>query len=433
MRRKVLYLCHNHPAIFPGGAEGYAWELYRAMQQLQDEFEPIFVARVGSNAMVQRPAHPGTPWSAGAADPNQYYFHTDVGSFDSFHGTLRDRDALGVHFDEFLRAHRPDIVHVQHSMFIGYDVLRQIRNSLPETPIVYTLHEYLPICHNNGQMVRTRTGELCSESSPRRCHECFPEISQEAFFLRKRFIQSHLALVDRFLAPSQFLLERYVEWGIPRDRIGFEEYGRFLPPVPGESELDQEPQRRPFRLGFFGQINPYKGVTVLLQAMLLLAASEDPCEAHLWVHGANLELQSATFQAEIRRLCAATSVHVTFAGPYAPADVGRLMSAIDWVVVPSVWWENSPLVIQEAFHHHRPVLCGDIGGMAEKVANGKNGLHFRAGDAASLAAVIRRATADPGLWRRLRDGAPTVYTAKEHAAKLTDLYRTLLRSRSGAR
>ena len=68
--------------------------------------------------------------------------------------------------------------------------------------------------------------ELCLEASPRRCHECFPEISPQEFFLRKRFIQSHFEHVDLFLAPSRFLLERYVDWGIPREKIRFEDYGR---------------------------------------------------------------------------------------------------------------------------------------------------------------------------------------------------------------
>ena len=60
------------------------------------------------------------------------------------------------------------------------------------------------------------------------------------------------------------------------------------------------------------------------------------------------------------------------------------MAEIDWVVVPSIWWENSPLVIQEAFLHGRPVICSDIGGMAEKVEHEVNGLHFRVGDHAAL-------------------------------------------------
>ena len=51
------------------------------------------------------------------------------------------------------------------------------------------------------------------------------------------------------------------------------------------------------------------------------------------------------------------------------------MAEVDWVVVPSIWWENAPLVIQEAFRHRRPVICGDIGGMAEMVRDGVDGLH----------------------------------------------------------
>jgi glycosyltransferase involved in cell wall biosynthesis len=77
--------------------------------------------------------------------------------------------------------------------------------------------------------------------------------------------------------------------------------------------------------------------------------------------------------------------HVTFHGAYESEELPKLMADIDWLVVPSVWWENSPLVIQEAFNHKVPVIVSDIGGMAEKVEHGVNGLHFRAGKASSLA------------------------------------------------
>jgi glycosyltransferase involved in cell wall biosynthesis len=107
------------------------------------------------------------------------------------------------------------------------------------------------------------------------------------------------------------------------------------------------------------------------------------------------------------------------------------MAAIDWVVVPSIWWENSPLVIQEAFAHGRPVICSDIGGMAEKVTHGVNGLHFRAGDPRSLADVIRRAVEDPGLWDDLRAGIPAPYEMDRHVPRMTSLYRELLEARRG--
>ena len=82
------------------------------------------------------------------------------------------------------------------------------------------------------------------------------------------------------------------------------------------------------------------------------------------------------------------------------------MEEVDWVIVPSIWWENSPLVIQEAFMYGRPVICSDIGGMAEKVTDGVNGLHFRRADPDSLAETMHRAATEEGLWEQLRVQQP---------------------------
>jgi glycosyltransferase involved in cell wall biosynthesis len=301
-----------------------------------------------------------------------------------------------------------------------------VRRVLPDAAIVYTLHEFLPICHHNGQLVRTRSGERCMEASPRRCHECFPEIAPQEFFLRKKFVQTHFDAVDQFLAPSNFLLERYVDWGIPREKIAFEDYGRRRrAPLAGGAD---SPRRVPNRIGFFGQISHFKGVDVLLRAMRILA--EEGVDAHCWLHGANLDLQPDDFQAEFRELLAATDGKVTFAGRYEHTDLSRLMAELDWVVVPSIWWENSPLVIQEAFLHGRPVICSDIGGMAEKVAHDVDGLHFRAGDPHALAAVLREAVADPRLARRLRAGIQPIFDMEQHVANLTALYRRLIARRA---
>ena len=169
------------------------------------------------------------------------------------------------------------------------------------------------------------------------------------------------------------------------------------------------------RIGFFGQLNHFKGVDVLLKAMAQLG--ERGVDAHLWLHGANLELQPQEFRDDFDALLEQDHDgpnNVTLAGKYDHDDLPRLMAEVDWVVVPSRWWENSPLVIQEAFLHERPVICSDIGGMAEKVTDGVNGLHFRAGDARSLARVLERAITTPGAVgiaasrhpRGLRHGQP---------------------------
>ncbi len=333
-KRKVLYVCHNHPAIRPGGAEAYALELYEAMRESED-IEPILLVRSGPPLSRTGRYHEGTLTTSVNRDPNQYFIYTEFGEFDWFLGTTFTKPVISRFLRDFFAAQRPDVVHFQHTLFIGYDAIRVARNVLPDAAILYTLHEFLPICHNQGQMLRTMNGEPCMEESPRRCHECFPDIAPQDFFIRKRFIQSHLELVDRFLAPSRFLLDRYVEWGIPPEKIQFEEYGRR--PVAARARRRERARTRN-RLAYFGQLSYFKGILVLLRAMARLA--EQGVDAELTVYGANLELQPQDFRDEFDRLIKATEANVNFVGEYDHDDLPMLMDRTDWVVVPSIWWEN---------------------------------------------------------------------------------------------
>jgi glycosyltransferase involved in cell wall biosynthesis len=431
MERTVLYVVHNHPTVMPGGAETYALELYRAMEN-SPGYTPVLLARTGPPVSKTGRVHEGTLLEPVGDDPNQYFFHTDITEYDWFMSTSRNKDMLTKFYRPFLEAYRPDVVHFQHSLFFGYDMLRETRRTLPDAAIVYTLHEYLPICNNNGQLYRT-SGEPCTGASPRRCHECFPDISPQQFFLRERFIKSHFDVVDKFVSPSKFLVERYVDWGIDRDRILYEENGR--PTFEAHHDDDRTGARD--RFAYFGQFTAFKGADVLLQAMKIASerhapktdstgVTSDGPRPKLRLHGANLEHQPEQFRTLIASLLATAGDDVTSVGRYRPRDLPPLMAAVDWVVVPSIWYENAPLVIQEAFAHGRPVICSDIGGMAEKVTDGVNGLHFRAGDPASLAEVMTKALTTPGLWEHLRAGIPAVHQADAHAARLRELYEDVL-------
>jgi glycosyltransferase involved in cell wall biosynthesis len=108
------------------------------------------------------------------------------------------------------------------------------------------------------------------------------------------------------------------------------------------------------------------------------------------------------------------------------------MENIDWVIVPSIWYENSPLVIQEAFMHKRPVICSDIGGMAEKVIDGVTGLHFRASSSDDLARTVLRAATSPGLWESLRAQLPDVFTIEQSVRAHAELYEKALSRRRRA-
>ncbi len=423
---RVLYFAHGHPTVRPGGAEQYAYELYRSMRG-QSGVEAALVCRAGDTGYGPRP---GTLFSLVGEDSGQYFVHTTGYHYDWVYGTVSDKEFLTRHIAGFVKAFAPDIVHFQHTQFMGYDLIRAVRQAAPNAGILYTLHEYLPICHRDGQMVRTVDEKPCLEASPQRCHECFPQIAPQTFFIRRRFIQSQMSLVDRFIAPSKFLRDRYVDWGVDPAKIQVEEYGRLSIPA----RVGGSRRHFPDRFAFLGQLSRYKGVDLAVRAMSLLAdegeddgssrkaprRGADP-KPHLYLHGANLDIQRGEFQRELKDLLD-KATNVTLVGRYAPKDLREIMADVDWVVVPSIWWENSPLVIQEAFMYGRPVICSDIGGMAEKVTDGVNGLHFRAGSARSLADVMARAAGDKELWEKLRTAPPPDYSMDHHAARLRELY-----------
>jgi glycosyltransferase involved in cell wall biosynthesis len=431
-RKRLLYVSSNHSAVRPGGLESYTQELYESLRG-SEEFEPLYIARAGPPFTEATCHHGWSPFAMVNGDPNQYLFYTNTFApheqYDVLFGTWRGKQVLTRFFRDFLRAQEPDIVHFQHTLFLGYDVLRVTKNTLPGVPIVHTLHEYLPICHRDGQMVRRNPeGELCQEESPRRCNECFPDISPQSFMMRKRFIQSHMGLVDLFLAPNEYVRDQYVAWGLPAEKIEVEPQGM----MPVTDRVPDVPEVRPRnRFAYFGQLNPYKGADVLLDAMGHLGEDFD---GHLTVFGANLEIQPIEFRERVEERLQGALANVTFAGPYDRADMGKLMAGIDWVIVPSIWWETGPLVVMEAFQYGRPVICSDIGGMSKRVTDGVNGLHFRRRDAIDLARKVTRAAETPGLWDELRKGIPPEPPRwmHDHVRILTGHYRRLLDERVAA-
>ena len=106
-------------------------------------------------------------------------------------------------------------------------------------------------------------------------------------------------------------------------------------------------------------------------------------------------------------------------------------SDIDVLVVPSLWWENAPLTIHEAFLSKTPVVTSDIGGMKELVQHGVNGLHFKAGDAADLASVLRGLALDREALRKLEPDPAVVRDIREDAVSMLARYAAAMKSVSG--
>jgi glycosyltransferase involved in cell wall biosynthesis len=113
---------------------------------------------------------------------------------------------------------------------------------------------------------------------------------------------------------------------------------------------------------------------------------------------------------------------VVLGGRFTATEIERVYGAFDILIVPSLWFENAPFVIREAFARQRPVITSDIGGMRESVRHSIDGLHFSVGDVDALVACVRRFVAEPDLLPRLRQGIRPPKYYQEHISELLTLY-----------
>ncbi|HVH79871.1 MAG TPA: glycosyltransferase, partial [Stellaceae bacterium] len=391
-----------HPELVRGGAQQVCYEVFEGLKETAD-VQPVLLAAVDESFDFL--------FKSGARitgfDQRQ----------DEFIYLSRDYDHLWHKagspllveaFVEFLELIQPDVVHFHHFLQLGLDLLTVTRRTLPKARIVFTLHEFLLICDANGHMIRRFDGSLCTHASQVRCHQCFPDRAPEHFFMREMWVKRHLAAVDVFTVPSKFMIEHFVRWGLDRNKIvhvtnGQRDYSG------GVALLDHPGKRN--RFGFFGQLVDAKGVQLIMRAVRQLRA-EGFTDFTIEINGDNLRYATPACREEIESFLKAEQELpfeqqiVVMNGSYHVDQLRQRMARIDWCIVPSMWWEIFALVISEAWMFGRPVICSNVGAMAERVSDGVDGLHFEMGDAAALARTIRRAATEDGLWERLHKGLP---------------------------
>lgn len=414
---RILVLAHNHPDLQPGGTEIVARGLFRQMRRTVPGLDGMFLA---ATTGAQRDPRPGTLLQAapgGEADEALVW----LPHFDRFYLSQIDTQGLAMTLGPLLESVRPDIIHIHHPLQFGLETIALLRRLAPRRArIVITLHDYFAICPREGQLLRA-DGQLCDGPSLDACRRCLPDRSASDLMLRQLSIRDAFSLADSWVAPSHFLRERFIAAGWDSGRISV------LPnAVPSEGEPAPHralaPGGRRDRFAFFGHINRFKGCLVALAASARLSAAS---VAHcLALHGGTAHQPSEFLDAFQAALGAAPDAK--HHGGYAAPELARRMARADWVVVPSIWFENAPLVILEAFRHRRPVLCGDLGGMAELVRHGVDGLHSPIGDAEAWAATMQRAADEPGLWDRLAQGITPPPTLDAMSAGHLALYRRLL-------
>jgi glycosyltransferase involved in cell wall biosynthesis len=400
---RVLVVSHTHPRLTQGGGEIAAFETFRRLDASPDHEGWLLSHDAG-----MLPERAGAPFTQ-PFGPREYLYAGR--SFDHLHYANPDPNFAPA-FEALLLRLQPDVVHFHHFLGIGLEALAIARRVLPEVRVVLTLHEYLLLCHHHGQMVTRPELALCEAPDMRACHRCFPEHSQQAFYMRELFIRRFLEEVDRFVSPSHFLRERFLAWGLPPERFTVMENP--LTPMAVESRETRRGDG-PVLIGFFGQVSELKGLGVLFAAARLL--EERGWKGLIEVHGVSYP-QPELLQVRLDRIMAAIPGNVVMQGPYRNAHVGRLMQACDAVVVPSIWWENSPVVVREAEAAGVAVIGADLGGVGEKVAALPQGILFRARDSVALAeaiASIRQPQNAPGpaARRRASDIPPAMLPAPD--------------------
>jgi len=183
------------------------------------------------------------------------------------------------------------------------------------------------------------------------------------------------------------------------------DYG--FPPVTPRAPRTAE---LPLHVGYVGTLSDYKGVTTFARAVATAGLSRAqlvaPIHGHLtWFPEVAAELQAL----------AADCASLELRGAFPQEQREAVFAELDLLVVPSLWWENSPLTIHEAFQRGVPVLASDRGGMAELVGQG-GGLLFPPGDHAALAALLRDLVAEPARVDALRASFPPVRPLAEDVA-----------------
>jgi glycosyltransferase involved in cell wall biosynthesis len=416
---KVLIVSLHHPELMRGGAQRIAYELFQGLQN-EPGIEPVLLASTDS-------AYPAL-YKSGACitgfdqQPNEFLFLST-----EYNGTWHRTSSVRLveAYCEFLETIRPDVVHFHHFLTYGIDLISLTRRVLPNAHLVFTFHEFLSICNANGYMVRLTDQSLCSQASSVRCHQCFPHLAPEHFSLRSMWFMRHLQDVDVFTCPSSFMIDRYVAWGIDAGKIHHVTNG--LPDCTGGSIFPglDGPKNR---FGFFGQMVDIKGIQIILRAVAILR-EQGFTKFKVELNGDNLQHATPAVAKEIEDFFAEENVRpfaqriVHNNGSYSVDQLASRMARVDWCIVPSLWEEAFCLVVSEAWAFRRPVICSDIGAMAERVTDDIDGIHFTRGDPDALAAAMLRAVTETGLWERLSDAIPEPPSLATMVAGFLDVYR----------
>lgn len=445
---RILHAIHDFLPRHRAGSEIYAFELARELSRRADVF------------VLSAEYDPSTPhgtirWRSYEGLPvveivNNWEFRDLKATYSS--------ERINAQLEHVLAATCPDVVHVHNLLNLSFDLPRLAQQRGIRTAA--TLHDYTLVCPSGGQRVHVAESHVCETIEAERCARCFGEsalsrqmraanaarsvpgrvavrAAQAAFKIapiavsrllksvngatataaeirrRLAYARQVFESIDVFVAPSRFIADEFCALGIARGRVEVSDYGF--------RGAGSRSPRRPMnagrlRIGFVGTLVWHKGVHVLIDAALRLRG-----QFELRIHG-----DTTVFPDYVAALRQSTAGQpVVFSQGFDRDRVADVYGDLDVLVVPSLWPENSPLVIHEAFMHGVPVVAARVGGIPELVVHDVNGLLYEPFDAGALAASLQRLIDTPHLLAELSARVPAVKSIEQDAREWEQRYQTL--------
>lgn len=282
--------------------------------------------------------------------------------------------------------YRPDVIHL-HNPYPALGPAVHLAARKHDIPLVQTVHNLRLRCPNGLMFTEGQVCRRCEKGMYANAivHECFATRNQALAYATALWSHRFMLRLERdvglYIAPSNFMRQRLLQWGFPTDRVRV--IRNFVSPDP---EASPDPGAHGM---FVGRLSAEKGLETLLRA---LKEAGDP---HFLVLGDGPIKHDLL---GIARILGLNNVH--FLGWQEPARVRELLRESRYQVVPSLSEENAPLAALEALAAGRPVIASDIGGIPELVQEGA-GLAVSPGDSHALAETIQRLLKDDELCRQM--------------------------------
>ncbi len=447
---KIALTVHHFPPNYNAGAEIYVYRLASWLIRHGHQVDVICVESI----TYQGPGDITSTYDEYNGIPVHRLYFNHRSSPDSFQQSY-DNSLIGGWITDYFRENRPDVVHVNGGYLISAAVIRAAKGL--GLPVIVTLHDFWFVCPRitllkpSGKLCtvpedvtecvwclatekrRFRWIEIASKgmagavvhpylasSSTTKTLGIHPDAEQMR--RRRQVLLAALKDVDLILAPSEFLRNIFIHQGINSERIAYSRLGLETSHWNTTSEATSR-ETRELQIGYFGQLASHKGVHLLIEAFNRLSFASRP--AHLTIYGDPRPFPE--YFAQLEKM-ANGNTFIEFAGRFDNRNVAELMKNVDIAVVPSIWYENSPIVIMEALTAGTPVITSNVGGMSEFIHHNENGLLFQLGNAQDLAAQIQRLLDEPGLADQLAANTRPVRSIEDEMQQMLLFYGQFIKS-----